>query len=86
MTAKELIEKLQEYPQDTSVVCLYEEYSDYTILDADDLSFVPSPGVTSPRRELQYVLRNGKVMRYDVKTWPKDEVPQFLSLLIFPGN
>jgi hypothetical protein len=90
MNVKELIEKLQEYPQDASVAVLYSACSDYSILEADELSFIPAPGIIQNKNPYpnnrQYVLRNGQVMLYDPKTWPKDEVPSFLNLLIFPGN
>ena len=86
MNVKNLIDKLKTYPQDASVVVLYTACSDYCILEDDALTFIPSPGDVKKWDSAQYVLRNGMVMRYDVKTWPKEEVPQFLSLLVFPGN
>lgn len=88
MNVRELIETLQKYPQDASVAVLYRACSDYSVLEADELTFYPSPGYIGchPMLNRQYVLRNNQVIRYDPKTWPKDETPEFLSLLVFPGN
>lgn len=96
MTNGELIEHLKQFPTDASVVVAYQLFSNYELLDADEIKFHPAPG--KPRLmfknghwepsgyEAQYVLRNGQVMRYDERTWPKDEKPEFLSILAFPGN
>ncbi len=86
MTVKELITKLQEYPQDTEVAVLYEMCSDLSILEADELEFYPTAGIphySGPRR---FVLRNGRIMEYDEKTWDKNETPVFVPILVFPGN
>lgn len=34
----------------------------------------------------RYVLRNGKIMEYDPKTWDAAEKPHFVPVLVFPGN
>lgn len=91
MNIAELIEELKKYPQHASAVVLFKACSDYSILEADQLKFVAKPRLdaSAPHAcdmDERFVLRNGQVMRYDPRTWPADEVPEFLSLLIFPGN
>ena len=82
MTVRELIEHLQQYPQDASVCVLYQECSDYSILEADEIHFYKD----DPNSGRRYVLRNGQVMEYDPKQWPPNETPVFLDTVIFPGN
>jgi hypothetical protein len=92
ITVKELIEHLQKYPQDTVIGVMYRLHSDYEPMELQEIEFYGKAERDSdsnyPRysRPERYVLRNGRIMEYDPLTWPKDEEPQFIPLLIFPGN
>lgn len=87
MTVKDLIEHLQQYPQDTVIGVLYQAFSDYSILEPEDIEFLPNGKVKAFSNEKRYILRGGRVMEYDERTWDKRQgEPQFISLLIFPGN
>lgn len=87
MTVEELIAFLRKLPKKTVVGCLFERFSDYAVLEESDIRFFPE-GVKerswlTPRR---YVLRYGKIMEYDEKTWDPNEVPHFVPVVVFPGN
>lgn len=86
MTIKELIEHLQTFPQDAESVCLYRAYSDYSILDADQITYHPVGGTSMAREDQRYVKRNGQIMLYNPRTWDKAEVPVFVAIVAFPGN
>ncbi len=95
MLVKELIEYLQKLPQDVHVGVLYRAFSEYSLLEEDDMTFIDKPrldangGYISPSaasRKERYVYRNGMVMQYDEKTWDKSEKPVFIQMLILPGN
>ncbi len=90
MTRDELIEFLQTFPKDTIIGIVYQLHSDYEIMEKKDIKFYGKVEYDKDRNEWykpkRYVLRNGKLMEYDEHTWPVGEVPQFVPLLIFPGN
>lgn len=86
MTVEELIARLQEFPKDSLVVCVYLCCSDYAILEPSDITYHDKE-VSGPfGNSHKYVLRNGKIMEYDEKTWDRTEVPKFVSIVAFPGN
>ncbi len=41
MTNSELIEFLKQFPMDDTVGVLYKAYSDYSVLEAEDISYFP---------------------------------------------
>lgn len=96
MTNKELIEHLQKFPMDSEVVCVYLCCSDYSMLQAEQITFHTSEEIKNKdterpswyRMQIRYVKRNGVVMEYDPKTWNKevDGEPKFLNVIAFPGN
>lgn len=90
MLVEELIEHLKTFPKDSIAVCVYRAFSDYFILEPEDITYYDKEqekeirGPFGPTR--RYVLRHGKVMEYDEKTWDKSEIPNFVSIVAFPGN
>lgn len=92
MTVQDLIAYLEKLPKDSQIGVVFRMHSDYEVLEESDMTFIPSP----TKEELdarqpytitgRYVLRNGKLMEYNRLTWPKEEVPNFVPLLILPGN
>lgn len=88
MTVKELIAYLEKLPGDTQIGIVYMRCSDYQVLDEDELKFFPSGSIQLSRysKVRRFVLRNGQIMEYDEKTWDKNEVPNFVPVLAFPGN
>jgi hypothetical protein len=85
MSIKELIEHLQQFPQDATAVCVYMMCSDWHILEADQIKFYPvSSG--KDKNEARYVIRNGQIMEYNEKQWDSAEKPVFLPIVTFPGN
>lgn len=88
MTVEELITHLQKFPKDTTVGCVYLCYSDYVILEPEDIRYYDkNEKMKGPYgSDHRYVLRNGKIMEYNEKTWDKSEVPNFVSVIAFLGN
>lgn len=77
MTVKELVEKLQTFPQDA--VVLYRAWSELNAMDDDDV------WLAKPEEKL-VVRRNGMYMGYHHHHWPKEETPEFVEAVCFPGN
>ena len=77
MTVQELITELQQYPPDAQVI--YNFQSDFAVLEPGEVQLVD---VASRR----LVLRDGRYHRYEPHHWPKDWVPQFVNVVLFPGN
>lgn len=94
MIVKELIEYLKKLPKDAQIGVIYQACSDYVILEEEDMAFVPAPTKeeldtpsSNPWKPIRrYVIRHGKLIEYDAKTWDKSEIPKFVPLLILPGN
>lgn len=99
MTVRDLIEFLERLPKDTQIGVVYRACSDLVILEENDLTFTDKAYLDRHglklgeadrayrnRRNRRYVLRHGKLMEYDERTWPPDEVPHFVPVLILPGN
>lgn len=87
MTVEELISYLQKLPKDTVIGVVYRACSDYVLLEERELEFVSAEGIKEYYQEAKrYVLRHGKVMEYNPTTWDSSEVPQFVPILLFPGN
>lgn len=84
MNVQELIAYLEKLPKDAVIGIVYRAYSDYSLLEEDELDYYPSGSLQHGRK--RFVLRNGKIMQYDEKTWDKREVPHFVPILAFPGN
>jgi hypothetical protein len=83
MTVKDLIAYLEKLPKETEIGVIFQRYSDYEILREADLRFSGS----SPGSQGRYVLRKGRLMLYDESTWDhKTEEPNFVPLLVLPGN
>lgn len=98
MTTTELIAFLEKLPKDTVVGVVYRCCSDYSVLEESELDFVPAPSneeLDESRRTRRYglhnltgrfVLRQGRIMEYDSRTWDTTETPVFIPLLVLPGN
>jgi hypothetical protein len=95
MTVKELINYLQKLPQDTVIGVVYTACSDLSVLEERELVFydkidyeinAKQYSSTSSLRTKRYVLRNGQIMEYNERTWDPKETPNFVPILIFPGN
>lgn len=91
MTVQDLIRYLERLPKDAVIGVVYRMYSDLSILDEADMTFADKAyldenGGAIGYRRRRYVLRNGNIMEYDEKTWPKEETPHFVPVLILPGN
>jgi hypothetical protein len=89
MTVQELIEHLQQYPKDAVVGCVFRICSEYEPLQPEMITYHPDgrpPEVWRGTPIERFVLRNGRIMQYDPKTWPPDEVPHFVPVVAFPGN
>jgi hypothetical protein len=55
MSIKELIEHLQQFPQDATAVCVYMMCSDWHILEADQIKFYPvSSGKDKNEAKIRY--------------------------------
>ncbi len=77
MTVKELIERLQQFPEGAPIVYPYR--SDYAPLSADDVRLERAEDRT-------LVYRTGGVRdTYPAKQWG-DEKPEFVTAVVFPGN
>lgn len=87
MTVEELIKVLEGLPKGTLAACVYSCCSEYVLLEPKDITFhevgIKDPCSTKTKR---YVLRHGKIMEYDENTWDKTEIPNFVSVVAFPGN
>lgn len=83
MTVTDLIDYLNTLPKETVIGVSYSLFSNVEILQEDDLRFHP---VGEKSNYPKMVLRDGRLMWYDKLTWPKEEVPQFVPVLEFPGN
>lgn len=78
MIVSDLIEKLKTFPPDATVI--YQIYSDYDLLKAEDISFVKA-------EDRRIILHNGHCMSWNERWKPKDvDDPQFITAVIFPGN
>lgn len=98
MTVADLIRFLEKLPRNTKVGVLYRCFSDVAILEEEDMDFIDKAAFDeldekerqgihlwgSERR--RYVLRHGKLMEYDRLTWDPNEKPEFVPVLILPGN
>jgi hypothetical protein len=79
MTVKELIEKLQEFPQDAVVI--QRMMSEYEELESDGLRLQEPTQTKWPK----IVKRNGNYMQV-YGDWLGNENPEIPLLVIFPGN
>lgn len=98
MTVTDLIRYLEKLPKDTVIGVVYQACSDYSILDENDMIFIDKTrqdeieerrktvGWFTGGQGKRYVVRNGNIMEYDEKTWPKEETPHFVPILVLPGN
>ena len=95
MTVQGLIDYLEKLPKDAQVGVIYRMHSDYEVLEEGDMTFIPAPTKEQLDTETvvpfsstmrKYVLRNGRLMEYNYRTFPKSETPVFVPLLILPGN
>lgn len=77
MTVGELIDQLKQYPRNATV--LYRAFSEFNLLEHDDLEFYP-------KHSKQVIEHSGKYM-VDYDYWTKPgERPNYVEVLIFPGN
>ncbi len=88
MTNQELIDHLRTFPPDAEVV--YRCCSEYEILNVEQVKYSAGglgqdvPRWCSPK---MFVKRGGHVVTYRIDQWdPKEGVPEFVSLILFPGN
>ena len=97
MLVSELIEHLQKYPKGTMVGVVFRQFSDLVVLNREDIQFIgkadldANPEALSMEAgyrstQLRYVYRNGQLMEYNPQTWDPKEVPNFVPVIIFPGN
>lgn len=91
MTVPELIAYLEKLPKDTVIGVVYRYCSDYEVLNEEDLTFCEDSSIGPSRvyrkDNKRYVLRQGRIMEYDPKTWDVNEgTPHFVPVLVFPGN
>lgn len=88
MTVEELIVLLQKFPKDSLSVCIYLCCSDYVLLEPIDIKYYDKEDKVKSHygKVHRYVLHNGKIMEYDEKTWDTKEIPNFVSVITFPGN
>lgn len=95
MIVKELIELLQTMPQDAEV--LYTFCSDNTPLEGSQITLYRKDGSVhgrdgelfhkqSPHRPTRWVVRDGRIHEYVANQWPADWTPQFIDVVLFPGN
>lgn len=95
MTVKDLIVYLERLPRDAVIGVVYMRCSENVVLEEGDMHFIPAPDATEadslpPRNRYfepeNYVLRHGKIQRYDPRTWDVSETPHFVAVLALPGN
>jgi hypothetical protein len=86
MTVEELIALLQKFPKNSLVACVYLCCSDYVLLEPGDITYHDKEVEGPYGHRHRYVLRNGKIMEYNEKTWDPAETPHFVSVVAFPGN
>lgn len=87
MTVSDLIRYLEKLPKDTVIGVVFSIHSDYEILDEQDMTFIGKEERDSGNElSMRYVLRAGRIMEFDKRTWPKEEVPNFVYVLVLPGN
>lgn len=89
MTVTDLIAYLERLPRDAVIGVVYRRFSEYAVLEEQDLRFIPAEGLEERwpvRRDVRHVLRHGKIMEYDPATWDPAEAPHFVAVLAFPGN
>lgn len=77
ITIKQLIEHLQQFPDDTP--CVYACCSDYAALTSDYIKLHKAENKTMVYRN------NGVKDVYPYTQWG-DEKPQYISVVEFPGN
>lgn len=78
MTVSELIEKLKTFPADTPVI--YRRYSDWNELEGREIELVLAS-------ERKVIWREGGYRdMYHPGVWPEGEVPQYVTVVAFPGN
>lgn len=77
MKVSELIEHLKQFPPDADVIHTY--CSDYEEFDADLVTLIEA-------ESRRLVRRQGRVIEYRERQWPKDETPEFVTAVHFPGN
>jgi len=96
MTAEDLIVYLQKLPKGTIIGCVFLQCSDICPLEEHMLEFFDKAKYDEQASEIrrgrgpwveipQYIVRNGQIMEYSIHTFPPEEIPQFVSVLVFPG-
>ncbi len=81
VTVKELIEFLQTLPQDYEVA--HREYSDSSILDKERITVIHA----SDKEVIRHHNQHDSIRSY--RSWehdPDGEKPEFINVVMFPGN
>lgn len=81
MTVRELIAALQEMPQDYTVA--YQCYSDYSMMQADEIKVRHA----SDKKAVRHHNMPDEIREYNAYEYAKgSQEPEFVNVVIFPGN